>query len=221
MTLRTKNRILLHHVPIVVGSGVVLTLFFLSLASDDLKFRASLSTAYVSLLLLAGTLLPGALNVLAKRRNPISSDLRRDLGIWCGIFALIHVAVGLQVHMGSMLLYFVRKSDAHDLYIPRTDIFGFANYLGIGAAVITLLLLVISNDASLRRLRSARWKLFQRSSYVLFILTVLHAIAYQYIESRKVVYILFFAIAVIVPVAVQLNGYRVFRRGTRSSGFIA
>ena len=53
--------------------------------SADAKYKWSLSTACVSLLLLGGTSLTGPLNVLRRQRNPVSTNLRRDIGIWSGL----------------------------------------------------------------------------------------------------------------------------------------
>ena len=130
--------------------------------------------------------------LLPRKPNPVSSDLRRDLGIWAGISALAHTAVGLNVHLrGRMWLYFV--DTRHHL---RRDVFGFGNYTGVLAALVFALLLALSNDVSLRRLGVDRWKSLQRWAYAGIALTAAHAIAYQYIEKRTppfqaVLYIVF------------------------------
>ena len=49
--------------------------------------------------------------------------------------------------------------------------FGFANFTGLGAALLFLMLLAISNDLSLRTLKGRRWKSMQRWTYVAFLLT--------------------------------------------------
>lgn len=70
---------------------------------------ATLSTAsaYAGLALLIVSLSLGPLNILRNRPNPVSTDLRRDVGIWAGLLGLIHTVVGLQVHMGgNFWLYF-------------------------------------------------------------------------------------------------------------------
>ena len=112
--------------------------------------------------------------------NPVSFDLRRDIGIWAGTSALVHTAVGLNVHLrGRMWLYFV--DTRHHL---RRDAFGFGNYTGVLAALVFALLLALSNDVSLRRLGVERWKSLQRWAYAGVVLTAAHAIAYQQIEKR-------------------------------------
>ena len=107
-------------------------------------------------------------------------DLRRDLGIWAGMLALVHTGIGLNVHLrGKMWLYFV---DTH--YQLRRDAFGFGNYTGAVAAIVFLLLLALSNDLSLRKLGIDRWKSLQRWAYAGIALTAAHAIAYQHVEKR-------------------------------------
>src|SRR5689334_9170109 len=70
-----------------------------SVPSNDALARASLATAYVALGLFVATLAFGPLAALRGRRYPLSTDVRRDVGIWAGIAALAHVVLGLQVHL--------------------------------------------------------------------------------------------------------------------------
>ncbi|HLZ91170.1 MAG TPA: hypothetical protein VKQ28_05600 [Candidatus Acidoferrum sp.] len=174
------RRRLLYHLLVGIGS-VALTLVFMQLfPKRDLISRISIGTAYPALFLSAAALLLGPLNVLRRKPNPVSFDLRRDVGIWAGILALAHTAVGLNVHLrGRMWLYFVDAR--HHL---RQDAFGFANYTGALAALVFALLLALSNDVSLRKLGGGRWKSLQRWAYAAAALTAGHAIAYQQIEKR-------------------------------------
>lgn len=48
-------------------------------------------------------------NLLLKRCNPVSTDLRRDVGILGVIIGLAHVDINCQVHMGNMLIYFFKE----------------------------------------------------------------------------------------------------------------
>jgi sulfoxide reductase heme-binding subunit YedZ len=171
---------MLHH-SLLAFLGVALTLAFLYLfPKRDLVSRLSIGTAYPALFFTAATMLLGPLNLLLRKPNPVSFDLRRDLGIWSGILAIFHTVVGLNVHLrGRIWLYFV--NDHNQL---RRDLFGFGNYTGIVAALVFGLLLALSNDLSLRKLGLARWKFLQRWAYVAAALTIAHAIAYQQIEKR-------------------------------------
>jgi len=146
----------------------------------DFVSQVSIGTAYPALFLTAAALLLGPLNVLWRKPNPISFDLRRDLGIWAGLLALVHTAVGLNVHLrGKMWLYFF---DTH--HHLRRDAFGFSNYTGAVAALVFALLLALSNDVSIRKLGVGRWKSLQRWAYAAVVLTAAHAFAYQEIEKR-------------------------------------
>jgi len=146
-----RNRLqrrLLHHILIGAGSVGLIILFMHLFPKRDFISQVSIATAYAALFLTAATLLLGPFKVLRRKPNPISTDLRRDLGIWAGISALLHTAVGLNVHLrGKMWLYFV---DTH--HHPRRDAFGFGNYTGVLAALVFALLLALSNDVSFRRL---------------------------------------------------------------------
>jgi methionine sulfoxide reductase heme-binding subunit len=182
-----KNRLqrrLVHHIVIGVGSVALAVLFMYLFPKRDFSSRLSIGTAYAALFLTVVTLLLGPFRVLWRKPNPVSFDLRRDMGIWSGISGLAHTAVGLNVHLrGRMWLYFVDAR--HHL---RRDIFGFGNYTGAVAALVLALLLALSNDVSLRKLGLERWKSLQRWAYAGIVLTAAHAIAYQQIEKRTWVF---------------------------------
>jgi len=76
-----------------------------------------------------------------------------------------------------MLLYFFREGESKRL-VPRSDSFDFANYTGLIAALIVVLLLALSNDASLRVLGKKRWKFLQRWNYAVMVLVVLQRIKF-------------------------------------------
>lgn len=170
---------------------------------SDLISHISIATAYPALFLTGVAVFLGPLNVLRGRPNPVSFDLRRDVGIWAGIMALLHTAVGLNVHLrGRMWLYFV---DQH--HSIRHDWFGFGNDTGLAAALLFLLLLAISNDLSLRRLGTRRWKSVQRWTYAAVILTIVHAIAYQHVEERRAAYEVLLGVTTAALAAFQLAGW--------------
>ena len=79
-----------------------------------------MASAYAGLFFLAASLSLGPWNVLRRKPNPVSSDLRRDVGIWAGVLALIHTAVGLTVHLrGRMWMYFFKG--LHPLRLQNTS----------------------------------------------------------------------------------------------------
>ena len=168
-----------------------------------------MALAYVSLALPVTTLAIGPLNVLRRRPNPISTHPRRDLGIWGGALGLLHVVVGLQVHLpGRMSQYFLTAPPDASRAMPRMDAFGVANDAGLVAAIVLVLLLALSNDASLRRLRTRRWKQIQRTNYAGMMLLAIHGVLYQALEKRTGSFVLIYAALLLVAASIQYAGYR-------------
>jgi methionine sulfoxide reductase heme-binding subunit len=192
-TLRMRRRLITHHLVIMLASAALVTLIYALLDSPQIAFRMSMSTAYASLVLIVMTLLLGPWRAWRGAGAPIGNDdLRRDVGIWAGLLGLIHTGFGLQVHLGSMLLYFVRPVGPERILVPRFDAMGLTNYAGLVAALILVLLLALSNDWSLRRLGLKRWKRWQRTNWLGFVLVALHGVIYQWLEKRSMPYPLIF-----------------------------
>ena len=178
--------------------------------------RLSVATAYVGLALLAVTLLVGPLRERTGRPTPVSVSLRRDIGIWAAVGGLVHTVVGLQVHMrGEIVRYFV--PDAAIGGLTKSAIaFLAANYTGLAATMLLLLLLVISNDAAMRALGTARWKRIQRLNYLLFALVVTHGALYLAVDRASWALIVAFVLIVAVTCQIQLQGRRSRERSIRS-----
>lgn len=213
---RARKR-LLHHLWLGLASFVATILLYTVLLPfypepERWTFRWSLATSYVATVLLAGTLTLGAWNVLRERVNPVSSDLRRDTGIWCGVFSFLHIAFGLNVHLKSWMLYFVTEAGR-----PRADLFGFTNYLGVLATLVVVVLLATSNDFSLRRFGRERWKAIQRWSYVFAFLIIAHGIVYQFVENRFMPFLFILGLIVLWMAATQFAGFNKRRREVENS----
>ena len=177
--------------------------------------RLSVATAYVGLVLLAATLLVGPLRERMGRATPVSVGLRRDIGIWAAFGGLVHTIVGLQVHMrGEIVRYFV--PDAAIGGLTKSAIaFLSANYTGLAATMLLLLLLAISNDVALRALGTARWKRIQRLNYLLFALVVTHGALYLAVDRTSWALIVLFVVIVAVTLHIQLKGRRSRERSIR------
>ncbi|MFL6428986.1 MAG: hypothetical protein ACJ71S_12130 [Acidobacteriaceae bacterium] len=181
----------------------------------DIRHRLSMATAYAALSFLSASLMLGPWNVLRRRPTPVSYDLRRDVGIIAGILALVHTGIGLTVHLrGRMWMYFFKT--LHPLRL-QASAFGAANYIGLMAAALFATLLALSNDWSLRALGTARWKNLQRWTYAAFMLTLVHSVLFQFVEKRRMAWILFFATAVLTTLAAQSLGYLQRRRTAKSN----
>jgi sulfoxide reductase heme-binding subunit YedZ len=165
--------------------GMCALAYWLAPTTDSLA-RWSLSSAYVAVALLVITLVIGPINALRGAKRPVSIDPRRDVGIWACVWSIFHTVIGLQVHLrGRMSEYFFHPGEKPLIARMRYDLFGLANYSGLLAAIIVVVLTVISNDFSLRRLGARRWKRVQQLNYVLFAIVIIHAVLYQIIEKRS------------------------------------
>ncbi len=199
------------HLILLLVAGASTLIAYIATPPPDIRHRLSMATAYAALLFLAASLCLGPLNVLRGRPNPISFDLRRDVGIWAGILAVVHTAIGLTVHLrGRMWMYFLKSLDP--LKIQDTQ-FGLANYLGLAAALLFVLLLAISNDYSLRHLSSRRWKSLQRWAYVAGVLTILHGLFYQIVEARPRAWVVVYWAVVAIACGFQGAGQLYRRKG--------
>jgi sulfoxide reductase heme-binding subunit YedZ len=201
----------------VLGVGTALLLISVDglNPSTDLLTRASFATAYAGLVLLSASLLLGPWNVLTNRANPVSTHLRRDVGIWAGGLGVLHALVGLNVHMRGRPWEYFLYSAAEGGGI-RGDPFGLANFGGLAAAAILAVLLALSNDLSLRRLGTGRWKGLQRLNYVAFALVIAHGLVYQLVEGRDFGWIATLTAATVLTAAIQIIGFSRVRRHRRA-----
>lgn len=206
--VRLRRRLLTHHLLIFAASAAAFLLLFLTRPYKDLWMKLSFSTAYPALFLILLTLFIGPYNILTRRRNPVSSDLRRDFGIWAGILSVIHTVVGQNVHLrGRPWLYYVYEHRERHWLPFRHDLFGFANYTGLIGTLVVIVLLATSNDYSLRRLGTPQWKRLQRWNYAVFALIAAHAIGYLCIESQKLPFVLTIALGLAATLAIQAAAF--------------
>ena len=203
---RLPSRLLRHHLPLLVLSFVSVATLYSTRPYSDVISRASFATAYPALALLATTLLVGPWNVLRRTANPVSSDLRRDLGIWAGILGVVHAAVGQFVHLrGRPWLYYVYGPGEHR-HGMRYDLFGLANYSGALGVLLLATLFATSNDLSLKRFGARKWKQLQRWNYAVFALVAVHSIAFQMVEKQKQPWVITVSICITAALIVQIAG---------------
>jgi methionine sulfoxide reductase heme-binding subunit len=215
MTARWRERLLprvwRHHLPLLLLSFVCVAVLYQTRPYPDVLSRASFATAYPALALLAITLLIGPWNLMFRKPNPLSSDLRRDIGIWAGLLGVLHAGVGQFVHLrGRPWLYYIYGPTEHHRGM-RHDLFGLANYTGAFGTLLLILLLATSNDLSLRRLGSRKWKQLQRWNYAVFALVAVHSFAFQGVETQKMQWVVTVAACVGTAIAMQMAGYRLHR----------
>ena len=191
---RLKN----HYLPLLLMILITGILFYFTWTKRDTVTYITQSTGYISLIILAISLLIGPLNLLLNNKNPISTYFRRDISITGGILAVIHTVAGLFVHLrGKTYLYFLNKSDGG--YSIRLDNFGLGNYTGLISILIIIMLMITSNDYFLKKMSPGNWKNFQRLSYLMFILTLIHCYFYRIgKENLNTLYFLYIPLLSIV-----------------------
>ncbi|MBA3244031.1 MAG: ferric reductase-like transmembrane domain-containing protein [Actinobacteria bacterium] len=172
--------------------------------------RLSTGTGYVALALLALTLLIGPANLLLRRRNPVSGYLRRDVGAWTAVASVVHVIFSLKVHgsgqFRDFLDYFVADGSA------LRNSLGLGNWTGLAGLLIVALLLALSSDGALRKLKAKNWKRLQRLNYALFALVVVHAFFYGVLLRLTSPYTILLGIGVVAVVVGQGVGIWLYRR---------
>jgi sulfoxide reductase heme-binding subunit YedZ len=173
--------------------------------------RFTVATGYVALGLLGLTLLIGPVNLLLRRRNPVSSYLRRDVGMWTAIFSVVHVIYGSLLHSGGQLSAFLNYFVAPD-GSPLTNSFGLGNWTGLAATVIVVGLLALSSDFALRKLKAGPWKWLQRLNYALFALVIVHAFFYGALLRMTSPFTLLLLLSVIAVFVGQAVGVWLWRR---------
>lgn len=178
----------------------------------------SMILGYVSFVLIGLTLLIGPIkSLLPARIGPACLSIRRDVGIWAGLTALIHVVLVLILFSGEPRLMIIDQSlmeqsqhgwlrlffvfYPHEAGWPdlRWSLIGVANYLGLIAFLMILALLLTSSDRAAKRLGGSTWKRLHLANPFLFLLVVVHGLTYiQFIkgEPHTLSDILLFALAV-------------------------
>jgi len=210
LSRRLKDRLWRHHLPIGLGTLGTGWLLYATRGYPDVITRLSFASAWPALALLTVTLVIGPWRVLRGKPRLLSQDLRRDWGIWAGMAGLFHVVIGQCVHLrGRPWLYYVyEKMDTHVVPL-RHDMFGFANFTGLFAALILVTLLATSNDAMLRKLGNPGWKTLQRWNYACFALAGLHTFGYLLgIEAFQIGSVVFTGLCLAMAGALQIAGWR-------------
>lgn len=182
-----------------------------------LSQEASLSIGYVALGCLAFCLLIGPFNVLTGRPNPRSSDLRRDVGLWCAATSVAHVAFAIQHHFGGNVVAYFFDPASVRVSAVRRDVFGMSNWIGAAGVLVVLTLALTSSDAAIRLL-GRRWKQVQRWAYVLAVLVIVHTAMFWHLEARSLAVKMLVALLALVVAVTQALGVVRFRRRAKATG---
>jgi sulfoxide reductase heme-binding subunit YedZ len=202
-----RSRGLKHYLPLLLLTVLTVFGFYFRNPKWDLITLIADSSGYIAIVLIAGSLIIGSVNILFKRIYPTSTYFRRDIGITAGVITLIHSFSGLFVHLrGNMWKYFFERND-QGYFIPFDD-FRLANYTGLLSTLLIVAVLVTSNDYSLMKLKVNRWKNIQRLSYVMFLFAIVHVIYYR-INNTELLYIFYLPLVMTVVI---FQGIGVWKR---------
>ncbi len=211
-----KKRLRTHYLYLTVFTAISILIFRLFREKPDLIVFITDVSGYISIFLLAVTLLIGPVNLILKRRNPISTYFRRDVGIYGGILAVIHSVVGLFAHLrGKPWLYFFEEVE--DTWVVRFDDFGWANHTGLIATILVVLLLLISNNYFLKKLKGNKWKNLQRLSYIMFSFAIVHSIYYRSVIRDNTIIDSIYVFLFLIVLIFQLIGIRISLRNKKDS----
>ena len=202
-----KERLKKHYLPLISLVFIAGLFFYVNRANRETITFLAQATGYISITILTVSLILGSVNLLLKRKNPVSTYFRRDISIFGGFLAIIHSITGLFVHLrGKTWLYFLNKTI--NGYSVRLDNFGLANYTGLISSVVILLLLVTSNDYLLNKLNPHNWKNIQRLSYLMFILSLIHCYLYRIGKTDLSILYWFYLPLFITVLTFQIIGIR-------------
>jgi len=113
---------------------------------------------------------------------------------------------------GQLLRYFTVGSAARNF---ATLGFVVANWLGLLSVLLLGVLVSISSDAALRFLGKEKWKLVQRSAYVVIVAVIVHGALYQILEKRRWLLALIFLLLATGVAVFQLAGVQARRKQQR------
>jgi methionine sulfoxide reductase heme-binding subunit len=183
---RVRLRLIRHYLPLLTLTGLGTVALTMWVNSPLLAYQLSLATAFAGLVLFGVSLAIGPLGLLWRGRLlPVSTDLRRDVGILAAVLSLGHAVVGLLVYPDIRLYFLYPVAEWQQAgFALRLDDFGAANWMGLGAAIVLGLLLATSGDWALRRYGARRWKSLQQLAYWAFALVVVHAVLYQRLDPH-------------------------------------
>lgn len=178
----------------------------------DRIYDLTYGCGYVAVILIAYSLLIDPYKLLSRRKNPVNLNLRRDVGIWAGITGCIHVIAAIAMTTrGNIVYLFLRPKPegvGYNLLLSPT---GVSNNIGLVATVILVILLILSNDYFLIKLKGKRWKFLQRFNYGLAILAFIHTVLYQRLDNRSQTFVTFTFILAVALLCIQGVGFILYR----------
>ena len=171
------------HLTVALMGALLIYLFWLSRPQWTPEMRFWRAVGDGSLILLYLTLALGPAARFLPRAG-ILLPYRRELGIWFGVFAIVHTIIILDgwVLWDVSLFMGYQYIQAIDQVVRMESGFGMANILGLLAVLIALPLMATSADWATRALGASSWKFLHYAAYSIFYMVVLHTAYFLYIH---------------------------------------
>lgn len=169
------GRAALRHVLTMIVAGLLVYAFGALHGQWSDMHRWNKATADASLVLLTLTMALGpAARLWPALRRLL--PLRREFGVYAVLLALVHTVIILDGWVEWDLFRLAGLAVHPDLgrYVMIEHGFGLANFIGIVALGYGFMLMITSNDWTVRLLSAPVWKFLQTGSYVLWALVVAH-----------------------------------------------
>lgn len=167
----------------VLALGLVY-LFFISRSDWHPMHAWNRAFADVSLVYLMIIILLGP---LAKLVKSVTRWLvwRRELGIWTGIMAFIHVLIILDGWVEwELFRFFYIFSPMLNEWVIHPG-FALGNIVGIVGLIYVFLLMLVSNDYSIRKLGQKAWNYIQQRAHVYYLLVILHTFYFIFLHQPQ------------------------------------
>ncbi len=199
---------------VIVAGSVSLAIF--GAAPETATDRVSFLTAYLFMILMMVVLAIGPLRALRTGRAVFNSHLRRDVAIWLAISGMLHVYAGTVQSMTPLYVgTFVQIGPDASAVALRQELFSWGTIAGLAILVFLLLLLALSNDVSIIRIGKRWWKRMHRTTYAVFVLTIAHGVAFQFLEYRATWLIALLLLSSGAILGIQFAGFAAVRRRRR------
>jgi len=178
----TKVALLRHAgVALIAGLLVYIVWYINSAWSPDMRLWKAFGATSFFLLWFAVFIGPAA--VVCAPLNRLLS-FRREAGVWFFLIALVHGYLVLDgwVRWGVWEFFGYEYIPQLDMYLRVESGFGLANFAGLIALILAMVLAATSFDRAVNFLGVSSWKWLHIFSYVVFYLTVMHVVYFAFIH---------------------------------------